>query len=428
MTRSTFAAALLALLVAVGSSAIAAEKPPPNVLLIVLDDQNTFAGRTDLAPEPVSPNLNRLADRSVTFANAQCVAPVCNPSRTAFLSGLRPSTTGIYDNAQDSTPTGHILTRTKALPTYFHDHGYIAAGGGKIFGSSFGSVLKGRTWDESPDRKARGEYKHDPRPANVPVNGFGKHDWAPSPVGRDQLEDWRLAGWAAEFLAKPQPKPFFLAVGIVKPHTPWYVPKEYFELFPHATVTIPDLAADEYAGVPVSQRDKIPKITAAIGGAAEGTGGGVPRGVAVCGRLPRPRSRGARQGAAPRQHRRRGLRRQRLRVRRKVPLVQGVAAGGIGPRAAHDRGAGVREGADLVARGESARPLPDAARTGQPAGEAGQRGREPRAAAEGPRSGVGPRGHYDQGLQEPRSADEALALHSLCGRGRGTLRPRPRPA
>ena len=190
--------------------------------------------------------------------------PVCNPSRTAFLSGLRPSTTGIYDNAQDSTPAGHILTRTKALPTYFHDHGYIAAGGGKVFGSSFGSVLKGRTWDESPDRKKRGEYKHDPRPANVPVNGFGKHDWAPSPVGRDQLEDWRLAGWAAEFLAKPQPKPFFLAVGIVKPHTPWYVPKEYFDLFPHATITIPDLAADEYAGVPVSQRDKIPKITAQL--------------------------------------------------------------------------------------------------------------------------------------------------------------------
>jgi arylsulfatase A-like enzyme len=209
------AAALTALLVAPDAPAVAAAKTPPNVLLIVLDDQNAFAGRTDLAPAPVSPNLNRLAARGVTFANAQCAAPVCNPSRTAFLSGLRPSTTGIYDNSQDSTPAGHILTRTKALPTYFHDHGYLAAGGGKIFGSSFGSVVKGRVWDESPERKKRGAYKHDPRPKNAPVQGLGKHDWAPSPVPRDQLEDWRLAGWAAEFLAKPRSKPFFLAVGIV---------------------------------------------------------------------------------------------------------------------------------------------------------------------------------------------------------------------
>lgn len=264
MIRRILAATLLALLIAPGNSVVSAEKPPPNVLLIVLDDQNAFAGRTDLAPEPVSPNLNRLAARGVTFTNAQCAAPVCNPSRTAFLSGLRPSTTGIYDNDQDSTPSGHILTRTKALPTYFHDHGYVAAGGGKVFGSSFGSVLKGHVWDESPDRKKREEHKHDPRPENAPLQGLGKHDWGPSPVGRDQLEDWRHAGWAAEFLAKPQSKPFFLVVGIVKPHTPWYVPKEYFDLFPHAKINIPDLAADEYAGVPPSQREKIPKITAQL--------------------------------------------------------------------------------------------------------------------------------------------------------------------
>jgi arylsulfatase A-like enzyme len=264
MTHRTLITALLAFLVARGSVAVSAEKPTPNVLLIVLDDQNAFAGRTDLAPEPVSPHLNRLAARGVTFANAYCAAPVCNPSRTALLSGLRPSTTGIYDNDQDATRAGHILTRTKALPMYFRDHGYIAAGGGKIFGSSFGSVLKGRVWDESPVRKKGKEFKHDPRPDNVPVNGFGKHDWGPSPVDRDQLEDWRLAGWAAEFLAKPQSKPFFLAVGIVKPHTPWYVPAEYFDLFPHAKVDLPDLATNESAGVPASQREKIPKINAQL--------------------------------------------------------------------------------------------------------------------------------------------------------------------
>src|SRR3954465_14062841 len=109
---------------AAGTKSDSAAKPPPNVLVIILDDENGFAGRTDLAPQPVTPNLDRLAKRGVTFANAQCPAPVCNPSRTAILSGLRPSTTGIYDNDQDSLPKDHILTRTTALPIYFQEHGY----------------------------------------------------------------------------------------------------------------------------------------------------------------------------------------------------------------------------------------------------------------------------------------------------------------
>src|SRR6476620_7524186 len=88
------------LLIAVGALH-AAEIAKPNVLLIILDDQNAFAGRTDLAAEAVTPNLDRFAKNGVIFSNAQCAAPVCNPSRTALLSGLRPSTTGIYDNSQD---------------------------------------------------------------------------------------------------------------------------------------------------------------------------------------------------------------------------------------------------------------------------------------------------------------------------------------
>src|SRR5437868_5800795 len=82
----------------------AADAVRPNVLLIVLDDQNAFAGRTDLAAESVTPNLDRFAKKGMIFSNAQCAAPVCNPSRTALLSGLRPSTSGIYDNSQESLP------------------------------------------------------------------------------------------------------------------------------------------------------------------------------------------------------------------------------------------------------------------------------------------------------------------------------------
>jgi arylsulfatase A-like enzyme len=78
------------------------------------------------------------------------------------------------------------------------------------------------------------------------------------------MEDWQLAGWAAEFLTKPHGGPFFLACGIVKPHTPWYVPKEYFDLFPADKITIPDLAADESAGLPKSVEAKLNKTEAQL--------------------------------------------------------------------------------------------------------------------------------------------------------------------
>lgn len=239
-----------------GAAVSAPVTAPPNVLLIILDDQNAFAGRTNLAPEPVTPKLDRLAKRGVTFANAQCAAPVCNPSRTALMSGLRPSTTGIYDNDQDSMPKDHILTHTMALPVYFREHGYKTAGGGKIFGSSFGSVLKNRVWEEAMDNGRKGR-REDARPPKekLPLSGLsGKHDWGAFPDSREQMADWQLAGWAAGFLTKPQDKPFFLACGIVKPHTPWYVPKEYFDLFPPDRITIPPLAADESAGLPEDVR------------------------------------------------------------------------------------------------------------------------------------------------------------------------------
>jgi arylsulfatase A-like enzyme len=246
------------LLAFVGLALTSAAASQPNILLIILDDQNSFAGRTDIAPEPVTPNLDRLAKRGIKFANAQCPAPVCNPSRTAFLSGLRPSTTGIYDNNQDKLPEGHLLTRTTSLPIYFREHGYHLAGGGKIFGSAVGSGLKHRLWDETMVTARKGRKDHDPVPPKekLPLNGIGKHDWGAFPTSREEMSDWRLAGWAAEFLGKAQSKPFFLACGIIKPHTPWYVPQEYFDLFPPDRITIPALAADESAGLPEIAREK----------------------------------------------------------------------------------------------------------------------------------------------------------------------------
>lgn len=258
--KSVFVLAVL--LAASCAPAVLAAQAPPNVLMIIMDDMNGFAGRTDLAPEPVTPHLDRFAKKGVVFSNAQCPAPVCNPSRTAFLSGLRPATTGIYGNDQDSIPEDHILRRITALPVYFREHGYLAAGGGKTFSSALGSVLKRKVWEETMDADRRGRAE-DSRPPKekLPLSGLsGKHDWGAFPETRDEMSDWQMADKAAEFLSKPQGKPFFLACGIVKPHTPWYVPKEYFDRFPPGGVTIPDLAADENAGLPEAMRARPKQI------------------------------------------------------------------------------------------------------------------------------------------------------------------------
>lgn len=249
---------LFLLLLASLASAQASAPSRPNVLLIVLDDQNCYAGRTDVSPQPVTPQLDRFAKSGMTFANAQCAAPVCNPSRTAFMSGLRPSTTGIYDNSQDSLPKDHLLKSKTSLPTYFRDQGYHLAGAGKVFSSAIAAAAGKRIWAEGIDL-GRKEKKHAPTPEGEGLNAIGKHAWGPLYKSKEEMEDWRLAGWAAEFLAKTHEQPFFLACGIVKPHTPWYVPQEYFDLFPPEKIKVPDLAADESAPVPESVREKIHK-------------------------------------------------------------------------------------------------------------------------------------------------------------------------
>src|SRR6266508_6594239 len=79
-------------------SALSQKAAKPNVLFIAVDDLNHWVRHLGRNRQVITPNIDRLAARGVTFANAYCAAPICNPSRAALLSGLRPSTTGVYNN------------------------------------------------------------------------------------------------------------------------------------------------------------------------------------------------------------------------------------------------------------------------------------------------------------------------------------------
>src|SRR6186713_200758 len=97
----------------------------PNVLLIIADDLNDWIGPMKGHPQAKTPNLDKLAARGMTFMNAQIAAPICNPSRASFMTGRRPSTTGIYDNLQPAMP--HI-PRGVQLNDYLRKYDYTSFG------------------------------------------------------------------------------------------------------------------------------------------------------------------------------------------------------------------------------------------------------------------------------------------------------------
>ena len=108
----------IAATLAIGNAAWAAENQRPNVLFMIVDDLNGWIGCLDPRLGAQTPQIDRLASRGTLFGNAHCAAPVCNPSRTALLTGLRPSTTGIYDNLQAGSPPDHPVMRG-AVATLF---------------------------------------------------------------------------------------------------------------------------------------------------------------------------------------------------------------------------------------------------------------------------------------------------------------------
>ena len=119
---------------AIFSATISQAADRPNVLFIAVDDLNHWVGHLQRNPRTITPNLDRLADLGVSFSRAYCAAPACNPSRAALMSGMRPSTTGVYHNANDYRP--HIASQL-TLNMHFRASGYRVTGAGKIYHGRF---------------------------------------------------------------------------------------------------------------------------------------------------------------------------------------------------------------------------------------------------------------------------------------------------
>jgi len=244
----TAAAATFAWTVPSFSLAAQGRTARPNVLFIAIDDLNDWVGCLGGHPDVKTPNLDRLAERGVLFTNAHCSAPACNPSRASLLTGILPSTSGVYYNSQPWRRSS-VLADAVTLPQHFMAHGYRVIGGGKIF---HGAYPDPASWHQYFPSK-RKTKPDDPLPPNRPLNGIPKtahFDWGPVHVPESEMGDYKVADWVISQLRKKHDKPFFLACGFFRPHLPWYVPPKYFDMYPLDKITLPNVNENDLDDVP----------------------------------------------------------------------------------------------------------------------------------------------------------------------------------
>ena len=218
--------------------AFSAEPRQPNVLFIAIDDQNDWIGCLSGHPQVLTPNIDQLARRGTLFSNAHCQAPLCNPSRSSVLTGLRPSSTGIY-GLMPGIRDVEALKSHITLPQTFTSAGYYTFTSGKIYHD--GSIkpkdqpAEFNTWAKTP-----GTPKPPEPIANLPASRHPLMDWGVWPKSDEDVGDYKIASAAIEALrGAPRDKPFFIAAGFRLPHVPCYAPQKWFDLYPEETLQLP---------------------------------------------------------------------------------------------------------------------------------------------------------------------------------------------
>ncbi|MBL9117780.1 MAG: sulfatase [Verrucomicrobiaceae bacterium] len=223
---------------------------PLNVLFIAVDDLRPEIGCYGAA-HMKTPHIDKLAGQSLLFERAYCQVAVCNPSRNSILSGCRPDTTGIFDNQHFLR--GH-MPDVVTLPQHFKNHGYTTLSLGKVFHHSerepgddpqswsepawyHGEPYKHWFTKESLDYvkqlKALPKDKQPKQLRAAPFEAANESD--------EVYPDGQTATKAVETLQrlKADAKPFFLAVGFVKPHLPFTCPQKYWDLYPAESIQMP---------------------------------------------------------------------------------------------------------------------------------------------------------------------------------------------
>ena len=235
-----------------------------NVLFIAIDDLNDWVGCFGGNPQVITPNMDRLAEQRAMIMNkAYAPSTVCGPSRSALLSGKRASSTGVYGN-RENMRLAPLTKDVTTLPQYFSQHGYHTLSTGKIFHKH-----------PTEDGMDEGQWAFDEFAA-LPGGGKGGMLWEKSPSAEDgnekgeefrwgavkapveKTKDYLACKWAADQLQRDfEGKPFFLALGLSKPHLPWEVPQQFFDLYPLDKLKPVDIVRDDLKDIVGKKGDPI---------------------------------------------------------------------------------------------------------------------------------------------------------------------------
>jgi iduronate 2-sulfatase len=257
-TRTLHWLCSITVLASLTGSATAAtkKKSRPNILFIISDDLNNRLG-TYGDPQVKSPNIDRLAARGVRFDRAYAQYPLCNPTRTSMLTGMRPSTTTVVNNQGEFRKT---LPDAVTLPQLFKNNGYFVARSGKVFHVE-GNKDPGKrkvddplSWEkvlEIPKSEAKAHPELIKNPANR--EGLGLH-YLEYPGADSELTDGKNIRHGIQLLEDsqkdPQGRPFMIFMGLHHPHVPFIAPKKYYDLYPLETITVPKITADSALNIP----------------------------------------------------------------------------------------------------------------------------------------------------------------------------------
>ncbi|MEM6916257.1 MAG: sulfatase [Verrucomicrobiota bacterium] len=224
---------------------------PPNILFLAIDDMNDWVGFLDGHPEAQTPNMDALAKKGVNFTNAHCVSPACSPSRNALLFGVEPFHSGLYPfYTQEGIPE-EVLNRYATLPQFFKENGYETFGAGKIH---HGPDIENRNHLEWTEFHKPPHHKLIYQPEKGYQQGDStKMAFCPTSNPLEEHPDHKVASFGVDVLGREHEKPFFLAVGIVKPHLAFVCPEQFFDLYP-AEIEPPLIKADDHSDIPWAGR------------------------------------------------------------------------------------------------------------------------------------------------------------------------------
>lgn len=228
----------------------------PNVLFIAIDDQNDWIGCLGGHPLVKTPHIDALASRGTLFTNAHCQAPLCNPSRTSLMIGLRPSTTGIHGLEPWFRSLPEYRHRI-ALPQYFANHGYRTLCAGKIYHSIRKNSADSSVTPEFQEFGPPGGYG--PKPPNrLTPESPSQHpliDWGVWPPDNDDStkNDTQITDWSVtQIRTAESDSPYFLGVGYSLPHVPCYTTQKWFDLYPDDDSVLPLITPHDRADTPRS--------------------------------------------------------------------------------------------------------------------------------------------------------------------------------